>query len=107
MLKPFTNKIVPLIILPLIVSACTLNSPSVTKAKYDQVKTGMTVSEIEKIIGKPGESSGEISFTIPGVPNLPSGNKQAIYQWKNPDGSAMTGVFVDDKLVFKVQVNLK
>lgn len=107
MLKTIRNKALTLIILPLLVSACTLNNPSVTKAKYDQVQTNMTGSEVEKIIGHPGESTAETAFSIPGVPTLPIGNKQAVYQWKNTDGSAMTAVFIDDKLVFKAQVNLK
>jgi hypothetical protein len=73
----------------------------------------MTLSQVQDIMGKPGENSAEISFNIPGVSVSPDtshpsvGVKPAIYPWKNQDGSSMTAVFINDKLVAKTQVNLK
>ena len=64
-------------------------------------------------MSKPGENSAEISFNIPSVSvspaasNLAVGVKPAVYQWKNPDGSSMTAIFVNEKLVAKSQINLK
>lgn len=113
MLKLVSYKALLLIILSLVVNACTLISPTITKAKYDRVETGLTLSQVQDIMGKPGEASAEISFNIPsisvspGISNQPIGVKPAVYQWKNPDGSLMTAVFMNDKLVAKSQVNLK
>lgn len=99
--------------LPLVVSACSLINPTITKAKYDRVKSGMTLSQVQDIMGKPGENSAEFAFNIPNIsvspdtPNLPTDIKPAVYQWKNSDSSSMTAIFVNDKLVAKSQVNLK
>jgi hypothetical protein len=97
--KTATLKALLLISLSLIVSACDLINPMVTKAKYDQVQTGMSLSQVQDIIGKPGELTTEIS--------VPIGGQQAFYHWKNPDSSSMTAIFIGDKLVLKNQVNLK
>jgi outer membrane protein assembly factor BamE (lipoprotein component of BamABCDE complex) len=99
MLKTATQQTLLLILLSLVVNACTLISPRVTKAKYDQVQTGMTLSQVQDIIGKPGELTTEIS--------VPTGGSQAFYHWKNPDGSSMTAIFLNGKLVLKNQINLK
>jgi len=99
MLKTARHKALLLIILSLVVNACTLISPRVTKAKYDQVQTGMALSQVQDIIGKPGELTTEIS--------VPTGGPQAFYHWKNPDGSSMTAIFLNGKLVLKNQINLK
>src|SRR5947209_8645593 len=113
MLKPASYKALIPIILSLVVNACTLINSTITKAKYDRVETGMVLSTVQEIVGKPGEASAEISFNIPsvsvspGISNQPIGVKPAVYQWKNPDGSLMTAVFMNDKLVAKSQVNLK
>lgn len=114
MLKPARYKALLIIcFLSLLVNACTLINPKITKEKYDRVQTGMTLPQVQEIMGKPGENSAEISFNIPSVSvspggsNLPVGVKPAVYQWKNPDDSSMTAVFVNDKLVAKTQLNLK
>ncbi|MBW4671794.1 MAG: hypothetical protein KME60_31320 [Cyanomargarita calcarea GSE-NOS-MK-12-04C] len=127
MVKTVGYKILPVIILSVALNACelinrTANNPTfpqnspllpqsqtivVTKAQYNQVQQNMALSEVERIIGKPGQSA-DSSFSIPGTENKPAfGSKQTYYQWGNSDGSAMVAVFVDDKLVFKSQVNLK
>ncbi len=114
MLKPPRHKPLLLIIfLSLVVNACTLINPTITKAKYDRVQTDMTLSQVQDLMGKPGENSAEISVKIPsvsglpGVPNLPVEVKPGVYHWKNADGSSMTAIFIKDRLVGKSQVNLK
>lgn len=105
--------ILELIILSFVLTACNLINPTITKASYDRVQTGMTISQVRDIVGKPGENSAEIAVNVPnlsiypGFPNLPTEVKPAVYQWKNPDGSSMTAIFVNDKLVAKSQINLK
>jgi hypothetical protein len=127
MVKTIGYKLLPVIILSVALNGCelinrTVNNPTltsnppllpqsqtvvVTKAQYDQVQPKMTLSEVEKIMGKPGQST-DSSFSIPGTDNKSAfGSKQTYYQWENSDGSIMIAVFVDDKLVFKSQVNLQ
>jgi hypothetical protein len=105
-----SSKALFLVTLCLFLNACSqLNifNPTVTKEKYDNVKTGMTRTEVEKIVGKPGETTSDFSFEIPGLPNSPIKGEQAFYQWKNEDGSTMNAMFVNGKLLFKTQSNLK
>lgn len=106
--KKAKYKAFTLIALSLLINACTLINPNtVTKAKYDQIQTGMTLEQVQKVVGKPGEVTGEMSFNVPGVPDVPIGGQQALYHWKNPDGSSMTALFINDKLVLKTELNLK
>jgi hypothetical protein len=114
MLKPGRYKTLLLItVLSLVVNACTLIGPKITKAKYDQVQTDMTLSQVQSIMGEPGESSAEISINLPSVnvsptpSNLPTEFNPSVYQWKNSDGSSMTAIFINDKLIAKSQANLK
>ncbi len=112
-LKSAIYQAITLAILSLVVNACTLINPTITKAKYDRVETDMTLSQVQDIMGNPGEASAEVSFNVPsvslssGVSNQAIAVKPSVYQWKNSDGSSMTAVFVNDKLVLKTQVNLK
>jgi outer membrane biogenesis lipoprotein LolB len=99
MLEIAKHKALLLIILSFVVNACTLINPRVTKHHYEQIQTGMTLSQVQNIVGLPGETTAAVS--------LPVAGEQAFYHWKNPDGSSMTAVFVNDKLVVKNQLNLK
>lgn len=107
------NGILKLILLSFVLTACNPINPTITKANYDCVQTGMTMFQVRDIMGKSGEISAEIAVNVPnvsispGFPNLPTELKPAVYQWRNPDGSSMTAIFVNDKLVAKSQINLK
>lgn len=67
-------------------------------AKYEQVKSGMSVAEVEAVLGK-GEELSRIE-----MPNVPT---TVSYIWKNPTGTNMTAVFQGDKLQSKAQFGLK
>ncbi len=106
-LKVLRERALSTIILAVVLNACTLNSSTITKDKYEQVQTGMTLAQVQNIMGKNGETTGELSFNIPGMTSSPIEGKQAVYQWKNHDGSSMTAVFINDKLILKTELNLK
>lgn len=72
-------------------------APTVTMAKYEQVKDGMTYEEVEAIMGSKGE---EISRSKSGEFEL------VMYTWKNATGS-MIAMFQNGKLKTKSQYGLK
>jgi hypothetical protein len=73
-------------------------APAVTKAKYDQLRTGMKYAEAAKILGSPGEEMSSSQL---------AGIKTAMYRWQNDDFSSLTAMFQNDKLVTKSQFRLR
>jgi hypothetical protein len=61
---------------------------AVSMAKYEQVKTGMALAEVEKILGKGIETSRMDAM----------GTTTVSYNWKNSNGSSMSAVFQIDIL---------
>ena len=76
----------------------TSGDADVTKAKFDEVKTGMSYNEVKDIIGSEGEktSMSKISETT-----------LASYVWKGDKYASLRTSFKDDKLTSKSQSNLK
>ena len=74
-----------------------LREPVVTKAEYDRLQTGMSLSEAQRIIGASGEemSRSEMAGTV-----------TLMQSWTNPNGSNMNAMFQDDKLINKAQFGL-
>lgn len=73
------------------------NKTEITLAQYNRITIGMTVSEVEKIIGIQGRllydnRTGEITAQL--------------YSWKNPEGSNAIVEFRDDKVESKNQAGL-
>jgi hypothetical protein len=84
-------------------SSSPSSSPSssgggLTKAKYEQIKDGMSLKEVNDILGKDGEetSSSKVGST-----------KIATYKWSGEDYAYVFCNFTNDKLTFKSQANLK
>ena len=77
----------------------------VTKAEYDQIRHGMSYSEVVSIIGARGEETG--SDRMEGVPGLMESVYTVMYSWQNRDGSNMNAMFQNDKLMNKAQFGLK
>ncbi|CAN5361267.1 hypothetical protein BH10ACI3_BH10ACI3_24730 [soil metagenome] len=70
----------------------------VTMAKYDQINTGMTLAEVEKIIGTPGlQTSNSVSSTY----------KNTGYRWEGDKNARISVIFKDDKVSSKSQSNVK
>jgi hypothetical protein len=70
---------------------------AVSMAKYEQVKTGMALAEVEKILGKGIETSRMDAM----------GTTTVSYNWKNSNGSSMSAVFQNDLVTSKMQFGLK
>jgi hypothetical protein len=66
----------------------------ITKAKYDQLQSGMSYQDAVKLIGSPGVHGPDTSM----------GDK---YMWRNPDGSLAVAVFKNGVLDNKTQTDLE
>jgi len=89
----------------LLAACCGCMTPVVTKTEFDSVSVGMTYQQVEKAIGVPGKQM--LSGELPPIPGVTKGTQGVIYTWINYDGSQMTAIFADDKLVRKTQTRLK
>jgi outer membrane protein assembly factor BamE (lipoprotein component of BamABCDE complex) len=76
----------------------TSTSATLTKANFDQIKNGMTRSEVEKILGGPGT---QYSSTEGGGVTI------TLYKWEGPDFKTVLITFRDDKVMSKSEVGLK
>jgi hypothetical protein len=74
-------------------------SVEVTLSEYNEIQVGMSLDQVEAIIG--GGPTRSASATGPYA------NTGTAYQWVNLDGSAALITFEDDRVVLKSQVNLK
>ncbi|MNS25889.1 hypothetical protein D3C72_577940 [compost metagenome] len=72
--------------------------PKVTYAKYQQIRNGMTYSQVAAIIGFDGE---ELSR------NQIAGITTVMYQWQNKNGANMNAMFQNGALIQKAQYGLK
>lgn len=73
--------------------------PGVSKSNYDKIEDGMSLAEVEKILG-PGEKGASVAGTIGELVG-----QGAAYVWEEGD-KKITVVFKDDKVVSKSQVGL-
>lgn len=76
-----------------------------TKAEFDQLKTGMTYDEATKIIGGPGEVISESGTKGGDGLNIHT----VMYQYKGEGslGANANMMFQDEKLITKAQMGLK
>jgi hypothetical protein len=71
--------------------------PVVTKAKYDQIREGMTYEDARSIIGTSGEELSRSDL---------AGYTTIMYSWSNSNGSNMNAMFQNNRLVNKAQFGL-
>jgi hypothetical protein len=76
----------------------TTSGAALTMDKYNQLKNDMPKSEVERILGGPGE---EISSSTGG------GMTFSVYKWSGEDYKSVIVSFRQDKLMSKAQVGLK
>jgi len=91
------------------VAMCTLVGckDKLTSANYDAVATGMTLQQIEAILGK-GEKQEitGVSISAGGVASSGSSSSQLIMVWKE-NGKEITVTFKDGKAVTKGQYGVQ
>lgn len=71
---------------------------NVTMAKYDQIREGMTLSEVEQVMGQGGEELSRVNV---------AGYDNVIYAWSNPSGANMNVTFQNGKVYAKAQFGLR
>lgn len=71
----------------------------VTKDNYDKIKEGMTLKQVEDILGK-GEAQAGGGVEVPGV-----SASAKVYQWSDGD-KTITVTFLNDKVTAKAQTGL-
>lgn len=79
-------------------SSPTSSSGGLTLEKYNQIKDGMSLKEVNDLLGKEGveSSSSKVGST-----------KISTYKWQGNDYEYIFCNFTNDKLTFKSQANLK
>lgn len=65
-----------------------------TQANYDKVQNGMTVSQVEGLLGPGAKQAGGMLGGLTGD----------VYQWKTPDSKTISVTFKDGKVVTKVMM---
>lgn len=78
-------------------------SDRVTKEEFEVLYTGMTYSQVVKVVGFDGELGSQVGIGA-GVGNE---YNTELYTWSNPDGSNMNATFQGGGLVSKAQYGLK
>jgi Domain of Unknown Function with PDB structure (DUF3862) len=74
------------------------STAGVTRANYAQITTGMTYSQVEALLGKPGEEISRVEM---------GGVTTVMYQWKSGFfGANMNAMFQNGKLISKAQYGL-
>ena len=85
----------------LLIPAC---KNKVTKANYDKIANGMTLAEVEKILGKGTKEEGDGSGTAAqfgiAVPTAGTAGRGEIYKWESNTNTITVG-FRDGKVVTK------
>jgi hypothetical protein len=88
-----------LVVAGLLLASAAGCGSKVTKSNYDKVKTGMTLAEVEKILGKGTEQAG-IGGALEGL----TGSAKVL-TWEDGE-KVITITFVNDKVTTKVQKGL-
>lgn len=94
-------RFLPILLVCLLLPAC---QSKVNKANYDKVKEGMSLAEVEKILGKGSQETGDGSnvaaqfgVAIPAAATAGGGD---VYTWENGNNTIRL-TFRGDKLVHK------
>jgi hypothetical protein len=76
----------------------SLSNDLITLAKFNQIQNGMTIQQIQELIGSEGKLLGSTN----------AGNISGkVYSWQNPQGSNAIVEFKNDQVVSKSQAGLK
>lgn len=72
-------------------------SSSDTASKFKKIKHGMSLNQVEKIMGSEGDEQASSSV---------SDNEATVYQWTTDDFGVVSVTFENDKVINKAQISL-
>lgn len=79
--------------------AAKKSAVNISKATFEKIKTGMTLEEVEKLVGDEGMLVGT---------NIINGRTKKIYKWSNDNFSSYIDVTIEnEKVIEKQDKNLK
>jgi hypothetical protein len=120
MSRSFPRVLIGLSIICLAITGCNRNK-SLTRANYEKITTGMTLAEVEKLLGGPGDPGGDLGLaegsTGAGAAGIGGDlstmsqprSKDKVYKWGN-DTRWIKVTFQDGKVAggtFKFEEGLK
>lgn len=73
------------------------DEPAVTKAEFDQLREGMSYEDTARVVGASGELQGSSEI---------AGYWTVTYSWMNSDGSNLSAMFQNGRLVSKSRFGL-
>jgi hypothetical protein len=86
----------------LLIPAC---KSKVTKANFDKITNGMTLAEVEKILGKGSKEEGDGTGTAAqfgvAIPTAPTAGRGEFYKGESTTGNSITVGFRDGKVATK------
>jgi len=96
-----------LVVLISLMAGCSSQPPPtpITMGKYNMLFPGASYSHACSVIGIDGVETS--SSEMPGIPGFTQSIRTVMYVWQNPDGSSMSAMFQNDKLISKAQLGLK
>ncbi len=97
-MKKTVKVVIILIIAMLLLTSCNgKDETKITKEMYDKIDIGMTIEEVEEILGE-GEESAKTEAAEVVITSM---------QWVNKDGGNIQIMFQDGKVDMKAQAGLK
>lgn len=85
------------LIIIILLTGCTSGENKITKDMYEKIEAGMTIDEVESVLGK-GEETAKTEAAGITIVN---------YQWTNSDGSNIQIIFQEGKVNTIAQAGLK
>lgn len=76
----------------------TAAASGLTMTKFKVVKSGMSLTQVQKILGSEGTEQSSVDI---------AGTHTVMQMWANDDGANMNATFQNDKLMSKAQFGLK
>ncbi len=97
-------------LIPIAIAACLALAgceSKVTAENYDKITNGMSLSQVQKILGrgKDDTSHAGTSISAPGIGQT-SKSSDVVYVWEEENGGKIVITFQDDKVVMKSKVGM-
>lgn len=102
-----TSRFVASLALAACLFACACEE-KITVENYDQITNGMTIAQVERLLGSGKDDSSHQGTSI-GASGIQSASKSKdqVYVWQDKSGGKIVVIFQDGKVVQKSKENLE